>query len=115
MDLPTMISDTFTKTTSGILAPLVSGIGQLVPFLIVLAAISAICLLIFSNRKAPAIATLVICLVITIIYGNIDGWFDALFSWYGADSITNSDAYESISGGFDSGTADTLDSLKDQQ
>lgn len=115
MDLPTMITSTFDKVTTGILSPLVSGFGHVIPFLIILAIIVSFCLLLFSNRKGPAGVTLFICLVILVIYGNIDGWFSAFFSWFGADNVAQSDAFKDMANGIDTGAADSLGTLKDQQ
>lgn len=87
MDLPTMITSLFSGLASGVLEPAVQGLYSLAPYFFVIAIIAALAVLLFSGgRPGPAIATLVIVLVIGYFLPHVPDLIQSLMSYNGVSA-----------------------------
>lgn len=93
MDLPTLIASLFDGIETGVLVPILEGLSGLTPFVLFIAIVLAILALIFAERTATKVGSLVTLAIIAYLWPHIPDLVSALLDYnlaaVGADAASN--------------------------
>lgn len=81
MDLPTLITSLFDGVENGVLVPILNGMYSLTPIVILLAIVLAILTLIFAERTATKVGSLVTIAIIAYLWPHIPELVSALLDY----------------------------------
>lgn len=81
MDLPTLITSLFDGVENGVLIPVLNGMYSLTPIVIFLAIVFAILTLIFAERTATKVGSLITIAIIAYLWPHIPELVTALLDY----------------------------------